>query len=84
MSSVPCKICGRPLNKAQFSADRQFKSCPKCSTENGEEHVYYKYSEDFRTSEKRVTQNNPDGPQSYCYTCRERGETGDRVLCSEL
>lgn len=71
---VLCKHCGKPLKKAQNKHDangNKFKSCPKCSQDNGDIHIYYKYPDYFGTSEKRVTKQHPDGPQSYCQNCRE-------------
>ena len=55
-----CKVCLKPLEDAQWSKDDQYKSCPSCSTANGNEHVYYKCAE-FGFTDKRVTCNNPDG-----------------------
>lgn len=51
MSTKNCKVCGLPLNQSQRSADRKYKSCPKCSTKNGNEHIYYKYPENFGNTE---------------------------------
>ena len=82
---MKCKVCGKPLNVAQWSNDEQYKSCPKCSTEKGIEHVYYKYPDNFGNTEKRASTNHPDGPQSYCVPHRGRGSsTETRTLCSEL
>ena len=36
-----CRVCGKSLNRSQYSKDGKFKSCPRCSIENGVEHVYY-------------------------------------------
>lgn len=80
-----CIICGQPLNKSQYSDDHQYKSCPKCSVNNGNEHVYYKYPESFGTTPLRSTSNNPEGPQSYCTPCRgSELSHAEKVFCSEL
>lgn len=85
MSLVNCKVCGNPLNQSQYSSDGEYKSCPKCSTDNGEEHVYYKYPENFGTTEKRSSSVNPEGPQSYCIPCRGRGTSSThKLLCSQI
>ena len=85
MISKRCTVCGKPLNQSQWDENKKFKSCPKCSTENGEEHVYYEYPENFGTTEKRVSSNYPDGPQSYCVPCRGSGKsTLKKILCSHL
>ncbi|KLE14837.1 hypothetical protein AAT22_15150 [Clostridium sp. C8] len=73
------------LNRSQYSKDGQLKSCPNCSTANGEEHVYYSYPEYFGTTPKRASSNRPDGPQSHCESCRfEKGSYPNPVLCSEI
>ena len=80
-----CKVCGKMLNRSQYSKDGQFKCCPNCSTANGEEHVYYSYPEYFGTTTKRASSNRPDGPQSHCESCRfEKGSYPNPVLCSEI
>ncbi len=63
-----CKICGRPLNVSVYNNKGQ-KSCPRCSVRNGNHHVFYNLDE-FGFSEKRITENNPQGIQSYCKKCR--------------
>ncbi len=85
MNSKCCTVCGKPLNQSQWDENKKYKSCPKCSTENGEEHVYYRYPESFGITEKRLSLNHPDGPQSYCVPCRGRGNsTLKKILCSNL
>lgn len=80
-----CKVCGKLLNRSQYSKDGTFKSCPNCSTVNGEEHVYYSYPEDFGTTPKRASSNRPDGPQSHCESCRfEKSSYPSSILCSEI
>ena len=36
-----CTHCSRPLNEGQFHGN--LKSCPRCSTRNGQEHVFYPF-----------------------------------------
>ena len=67
-----CKTCSRPLEIAQYSEDGKYKSCPKCSTNNGQEHIFYP-SNEFGYTDHRVTINNPRGIQSWCPPCRGRG-----------
>lgn len=62
-----CKICGKPLKESQRKGD--YKSCPRCSTIDGKEHVYFP-NNFFGCSKKRITKNNPDGIQSHC--CEHR------------
>lgn len=78
-----CNHCNKPLNVAQYHND--LKSCPNCSTQNGVEHVFYKYPKAFGTTPKRATNARPDGPQSYCTACRGRQVQTefDKILCSE-
>lgn len=83
-----CKHCGKPLNKSQYSKNRQFKSCPKCSSKDGQEHIYYPYPGAFGTSIERESSCQPDGPQSWCTSCRPQDSVGGPYLgakrCSEL
>lgn len=80
-----CKICGKPLNKAQWRKGKEYKSCPNCSTTNGIQHVYYKFPDNFGITPLRASSNNPEGPQSYCIPCRGNGQsTAKKILCSEF
>lgn len=82
-----CRKCGKPLKKAQYSKDDRYKSCPRCSVLNGEEHVYFSYPSEFGTTVKRKSTKHPDGPQSYCTNHRSNLDNpiqAGGVLCSEL
>lgn len=81
-----CKHCGRPLKDSQYTHDGKWKSCPKCSVEHGEEHIFYSYPSGFGESIKRATESKPDGPQSYCYPCRVKnyGPHPGAKRCSEV
>lgn len=48
-----CRNCGKPLNESQYSRDGRYKSCPRCSVLNGEEHVYFPYPSEFGTTDKK-------------------------------
>lgn len=61
-----CKCCGKPLRDAISWGE--YKSCPNCSRMQGE-HVFYR-RDDFGYTEKRETENNPEGIQSWCARCR--------------
>lgn len=61
-----CKHCGIELNKALYSQDHKYKSCPKCSVNDGNEHIFLPYPEYFGVTKSRKTKANPDGAQSYC------------------
>lgn len=77
----PCPHCGEPLNESQD--EQGWKSCPQCSVENGE-HVFRPLS-DFGHTEARGTGHEPDGVQSWCSSCRDRGETSGRQrYCSDM
>lgn len=65
-----CRHCHEPLNRARRSHDRALKSCPRCSTANGAEHVFFASPAAFGTSEKRASDESPDGVQSHCIACR--------------
>lgn len=80
-----CKSCGMRLNKARWADGRKYKSCPRCSTKNGREHVFYPYPQEFGNTDKRVTANNPDGAQSYCTPCRSgRDSQAPFMLCHDM
>ena len=78
----PCSHCEEPLNYAQ--EDEGWKSCPNCSTDNEDgEHVFRPRS-DFGHTAPRKTGHQPDGIQSWCNGCRERGGvfSGKSLMCS--
>lgn len=80
--SRPCSHCGRPLNRSYYTPDRRLKSCPNCSTDTGStQHVFYDHPRAFGTTDARSNDKTPDGVQSYCLECRERGHVTGRVLC---
>jgi hypothetical protein len=80
---MTCKNCGKPLNETQYHDD--LKSCPNCSVNNGQEHVFYPYPEAYGTTPLRATSKHPDGPQSHCTACRggNAADGSKSVLCSE-
>ena len=82
--SIACKYCNEQLNESQYKG--KYKSCPRCSTNEGEEHIFYPYPSAFGTTPKRASSNQPDGPQSYCTNCRSSGEGPyvDGKKCSDL
>ena len=82
---MQCQHCRRPLNEAQWRLNNAFKSCPKCSTNNGLEHVYYRYPDNFGTTQHRSSSAHPEGPQSHCVTCRSNSTPiTSGSLCREL
>ncbi len=87
MRSGKCGSCGRPLKESQWitiDAER-YKSCPKCSVDNENVHVFFPYPEYFGTTPKRVSRPNPDGPQSYCVACRSGSvPTTTGILCNDI
>ena len=80
-----CVICGRPLNESQYSKDKSYKSCPRCSKQNGKQHVYYRYPKHFGVTDKRSSRNSPEGAQSYCTSCRGNNINGSpQILCKDI
>lgn len=65
-----CKCCGKPLNESQYNKEHNYKSCPRCSTINGEEHVFFPYPVSYGITDARKSMEHPDGPQSYCVSHR--------------
>lgn len=81
-----CKHCGKALNQSQYAQDGTLKSCPKCSTEDGAEHIFYFYPGAFGQSQKRISTKIPDGAQSWCALCRgdDFGPHQGAFRCSEV
>lgn len=82
-----CKYCGKPLNKSQYNDNETYKSCPRCSELNGEEHIYFPYPSCFGDTPKRSSDNHPDGPQSHCYIHRgnpRHGIPSGGVRCRDI
>ncbi|MBA3670533.1 MAG: DUF3553 domain-containing protein [Gemmatimonadaceae bacterium] len=73
-TGAACATCIRPLNRSQYSEDKKLKSCPRCSSKDGREHVFYDYPDAFGQTDARVSDASPDGAQSYCATCRTNDE----------
>lgn len=67
---VQCANCREPLNHGQWNPNETLKSCPKCSSDNGREHVFYAYPDEFGVTDLRASREHPEGPQSYCSACR--------------
>jgi len=81
---VICKCCGKPLSTSIFKKKRTMKSCPACSNANGEYHVFHPYPSDFGTTPLRATEKNPDGPQSYCQSCRGENAPRKGTECKDV
>ncbi|MEG1725723.1 MAG: hypothetical protein RR313_10055 [Anaerovoracaceae bacterium] len=81
-----CKHCGRPLKESQYRNGKQYKSCPRCSQTDGEEHIYYSYPSEFGTTPLRASSNSPEGAQSQCQECRGKNASphSGYKKCSEL
>lgn len=46
--------------------------------------MFYSLDEGFGASEKRASGPHPDGPQSYCYRCRDRGAVPVGIRCADV
>jgi len=79
-----CEHCQKPLSRGVYSSDRRRKSCPRCSARDGAQHVFYPCPDGFGRSEERVTNSNPDGDQSYCYSCRGQDQPAKSTGCSAI
>lgn len=81
-----CEHCGKPLNQSQYAQNGTLKSCPRCSTEDGKEHIFYRYPMAFGQSAKRASASIPDGVQSWCVLCRgdDFGPHRGALRCSEV
>lgn len=84
-AAQPCKRCRAPLNESIRSRHEDWKSCPKCSIDDGTLHVFLPYPAAFGQSEKRVTSDTPDGAQSWCSSCRLGSPSNyERRLCPKV
>ena len=80
-----CAHCNKLLNRSVYSPDNTWKSCPRCSSLEGAEHVFYEYPDGYGTSDARISDDAPDGAQSYCKTCRVGQEpTTHSQRCSSV
>jgi 5-methylcytosine-specific restriction endonuclease McrA len=80
-----CTHCGKALNRVQHSQDGKLKSCPNCSVEGGGgEHVFHTHPAAFGQTQKRVTERNPEGDQSWCETCRSKKGPVSGTRCSQV
>lgn len=79
-----CDNCGQSLRQSQWTERERFKSCPKCSQMDGKEHVFYPLLAGFGITDARSSKEHPEGPQSYCVGCRERGEPPAPVRCGDV
>lgn len=59
------------LNQSIRSACGRFKSCPSCSVLKGRRVLFVVAA--FGYSPRRRSLQNPDGIQSWCWSCRRRG-----------
>lgn len=83
---MDCTHCGRPLHRTQWADEKNWKSCPRCSQEHGDEHIFLRYPVAFGTTPLRASFRHPEGPQSQCERCRG-GHAPDLAagrLCSDL
>jgi len=79
-----CTNCGKPLNKSQWNDEKTMKSCPACSQTHGTLHVFHDYPAAFGTTDKRASDEHPEGPQSHCTACRQGEKPPAGALCSTV
>ena len=79
-----CINCKEELTKSVYNSERTLKSCPRCSQNNGKYHVFHPYPSDYGTTPLRSSSTNPDGPQSYCESCRGGNTPRPGIECHEV
>ncbi len=84
MENEFCKHCGKPLSMSVYSKDGKYKSCPCCSEQNGNYHVFHRCPNDYGTTNKRSTSVHPEGIQSYCVDCRGQNPPQKGILCCDI
>ncbi len=82
-TKTPCVHCRSSLGKGVYAKEETLKSCPKCSTRDGHEHVYYDYPAGFGT-EAKVNGKEPTGVKSHCRACRFKEALRPRLRCADL
>ncbi len=81
-----CTHCRQPLKISQYSSDLRLKSCPRCSQNHSKNiHIYYSNNA-FGKTIHRQNQNNLEGIQSHCTSCRaENGPNiNDGIPCNMI
>jgi uncharacterized Zn finger protein len=66
---MTCENCRQALSVGQWSSVEDWKSCPRCSQEDGVQHVFHAFPADYGQTTKRSSALHPDGPQSHCNEC---------------
>lgn len=81
-----CSHCGKPLNQSQYRKEKKYKSCPRCSQADGNQHIYYEYPQEFGITSLRSSPNSPEGAQSHCQVCRGGNSAihAGNIKCSDL
>jgi len=76
-----CGNCGKSLRISQWHTDGEirYKSCPKCSTKNGQMHIFHEYPAAYGETTKRS-----NFSQSYCKVCRGKAAPQNGKKCSDL
>ncbi|MEQ1758609.1 MAG: DUF3553 domain-containing protein [Vicinamibacterales bacterium] len=82
-TKTPCAHCVGSLGKSVYAREGTLRSCPKCSTRDGHEHVYYDYPGGFGT-EAKVNGKEPTGVKSHCRACRFKEALRPRARCADL
>ena len=84
--TMKCEHCNRALNRSQWTRDGTMKSCPRCSMNDGEWHIFLSLDE-FGRSKARVSPKAPTGIQASCWVHRDlkrAREEREGVLCFEV
>lgn len=71
--NAPCITCAEALARARRSADEQWKSCPNCSLEDGREHIFYRYPDDFGDTQMTAGEADAGAGDGWCAACRLGG-----------
>lgn len=82
-TAAPCDHCSEPLD-ANFSRDDgKWKTCPKCSTSEGNEHVLRRSPDAFGMT--KGTKGKPATVQTNCEACRtKQPHRDDGRTCSSF
>jgi hypothetical protein len=80
---TPCEHCGQSLGKSVYAANDTLRSCPKCSTRDGHEHVYYDNPAGFGEADAGARKP-ATGVKTHCRACRFQEPLKPRARCTDL
>jgi hypothetical protein len=69
-TASPCDHCSEPLDAIIVRDEGRWRSCPKCSQADGNEHVLRRSPDAFGMT--KATKGKPEAVQAQCEACRTK------------